>query len=253
MSKETRKYLISFTCAAAGMLIWVLCKLIVSWVVPPAYPEYYTFWDAGDTVWTIAFAVGGFLFGRFYSVILLSNKELSTFNSLGSYDISDKSLHIEVKSPAFKSFVAVAPVLLLDHTYNEPTLVYTGATVGGISMGGFHMEGGDYNAHVSRSGKFRLVHIHPISDTRTPIEKIVLPPHLVVEAKKDIVLQKFLEKDTLRLFYNVALDETMSELTKFAAASGDAAVALSAAQRAHIDKHLTKEDCNYIRDWLLCR
>lgn len=253
MSKQTRQILISFACAAAAVLIFVLCKYIVFWAVPPEYPEYYTFWDAGDTVWAIILAAGGFLLGRFYAVILLADKELSAFNSLGTYDASDKSLHILKRSDTFKSFVAVEPVRLLDHTYNEPTLVYTGATVGGVTMGGFHVEGGDYNAHVSRSGKFRLVHIHPIADTRSPIEKIVLPTHLVETAKQDSVLRQFLKGDTLLLFYDVPLDETMSELTKFAAASHDTTVALSAAQRAHTNKQLTKEDCNYIRDWLLYR
>ena len=156
----------------------------------------------------------------------------------------NQALTLQGRHPMLKYFLKVKPVVHKNYKYNDPKLVYTGATVGGITTGGFHVQGGDYTEQISNSGRYELI----FNKFLVP-EKIILSEELTAEAKTDHHLRKLLKGNELALLYDVPDDPYWISVA-MAAPSNNITVRHYAMQQAKLKKHLTKADCEYIKKWL---
>ena len=177
-------------------------------------------------------------------------KERENRYAFVSYDVSSKTLTILNRTPKLSRFISIKKVFIMDYEHIDPKLIYTGATVGGVTTGGFHVQKGGYKEHVSDSGKYQLIHKTPIYNQKHEVEKICLSKKLLSSAKSDSVICTFLVDNTLELRNNKKVDEAMAKLATDSLSSGNMSMAISAAQRATINSHLSKDDCVYIKRWL---
>lgn len=185
----------------------------------------------------IALILGALFFETFYG-----KKEKEKLAELAIY--KNQALTLQGRHPMLKYFLKVKPVVHKNYKYNDPKLVYTGATVGGITTGGFHVQGGDYTEQISNSGRYELI----FNKFLVP-EKIILSEELTAEAKTDHHLRKLLKGNELALLYDVPDDPYWISVA-MAAPSNNITVRHYAMQQAKLKKHLTKADCEYIKKWL---
>ena len=93
---------------------------------------------------------------------------------------------------------------MTDHNlkYHEAQYVYTGATVGGITTGGIHKTGDYHTIESTSTGKYEICYKDRDilnNDQLYPIKRIKLTNEMVEKAKKDKLLNSFLNDNTLVL------------------------------------------------------
>ena len=98
-------------------------------------------------------------------------------------------------------------------TYHPEKTIYTGATVGGVHMGGFHTEEAYMHMQGRDNGKGYVKYKTGFGNEEIRIEEVVLTDELLNEAKKISALAPLLEGDTLRLIQPY----TMQHLNTFKA------------------------------------
>jgi len=137
--------------------------------------------------------------------------------------------------------------------YNPSKMVYTGATVGGVTTGGIHTTeahlstkvGGDSGkCHIIAKGKDKKI---------VEVKNIELSKELLSEAKKDKAISKFIVGDKLVLRYNTPdtkLTREENEILKRAIETFDTALQDNITQRAFIASMPTKEDCLAVKKWV---
>lgn len=254
MSKESYKTISYLLAGGIGLVVGLIGVWIIDLVMSIKFRNTYIAGIDGGDVFLVLFCVVvcALIFGPYFYNKFYGDKHTTELRTVAKYDYTSKILEITKKSPELSDIIKIQEYLFSDLSYNDPTLVYTGATVGGVSMGGFHVEGGDYDQKLSRSGRYQLIYREPIAKTDFVIHGIKLPKALVSTAASNAVISKYLNGDTIVPFYKSKMDESMAKLARDSVASGDMAKALTAAQRANIEKFLTKEDCTYIKQWLCC-
>lgn len=162
---------------------------------------------------------------------------------------------VDSKDGAF--YFNVPSILIEQHVddyykYNEPTLVYTGATVGGVTTGGFHVEGGDYSTKKHFTGKY--YHYFSLGGEHVLISHIYCNTSVWEKAKKDIVTKNFIYgKNDYIYLAHVLSSEQQKHLAR-AASTGDASLDGSFARAqlfAQESVYLTREECDEIKNWIL--
>ena len=138
---------------------------------------------------------------------------------------------------------------IINYKYVDPKLVYTGATVGGVSMGGFHIVEGGYRDQILQTDTYQLIYKDPITERDYPVEWIDLSTDCLNAAKKDPKISKLVFRNSICL--TGANDGTWSKLTKDGVLDQDLAKANYGAQQAALSKYqLSQEDLWYIKRWL---
>lgn len=156
---------------------------------------------------------------------------------------------------AFSSSVfRIQRVHKVHYDFEPSKLVYTGATVGGITTGGLHTTQAHYKeVSEGTSGKAMLIAKFSDGETET-IEIIHLANEkLVAEAANDPRVSRFLKGNDLVLKYS----DEKSELTddekyvlKKAIAENNTAMQRYITQRAFLATQLTTEECKNIKRWI---
>lgn len=137
--------------------------------------------------------------------------------------------------------------------YNPSKMVYTGATVGGVTTGGIHTTEAYLSTQAGpNSGRY---HIYAKGHGRKviSIQKIELSKDLLKEAKECKEISKFIVGNELVLKYNTPdtkLTREEQEILKKAIDTFDVALQENITQRAFIASMLTKEDCMAIKKWV---
>ena len=94
------------------------------------------------------------------------------------------TLYIKKHGKIFRKLLIAKPVEYV-HTKKEPDkLVYTSATVGGITTGGFHVQSGNTSYYTSNSGKFAVAYCPNNSVHGSPAIEIFLSEQIYNAAKK---------------------------------------------------------------------
>ncbi len=162
---------------------------------------------------------------------------------------------VDSKNGAF--YFNVPSVFIQQHVddyykYNEPTLVYTGATVGGVTTGGFHVEGGDYSTKKLFTGKY--FHSFSVGGEQVLISHIYCDTSVWEKAKKDTATKNFIYNDNNCIYLAHELSSEHQKQLAWAASTGDASLdgAFARAQLfARESVYLTREECDEIKDWIL--
>ena len=166
-----------------------------------------------------------------------------------SFNSNSNTLEIERRGRYLKDLLKVGSAKITNYKYVDPKLVYTGATVGGVSMGGFHVEEGGYRDEVLQTDTYQLIYKDPWTELNYPVEWIDLSADCLNAAKKDPKISKLVFRNSICL--TGASDSTWSKLTKDGVLSQDLAKANYGAQQAALSKYqLSQEDLWYIRRWL---
>lgn len=144
-----------------------------------------------------------------------------------------------------------------EYTYNEERLVYTSATVGFVTTGGFHKEGGDYSSHRSYTGKYGITEFDSIDNDYKKLlilNEVYLNSSLTKKAQNSNIKKYITEDNHLYLLH------TMSQLTRETLNYASSAVSgnysqygayISLQNKAKSEMALTKAECEEIKNWLL--
>ena len=141
------------------------------------------------------------------------------------------------------------------YKYNEEKLVYTGATVGGITMGGFHVEGGDYSKQKYFTGKYGLSRKCYINGEAKVlvIDEIYLNSDLLEKAK-DSHMKQYIDGKSNHILLCHKLSKETSRNLNAATLLGDASLDGAYNKMMSVARNemsLTKEECIEIKTWLL--
>lgn len=172
------------------------------------------------------------------------------------YEAYEKKLVVQERNGLIKRLLVVEEHINYSLKYNDPTLVYTGATVGGVHTGGFHVEGGDYSlSSAKKTGKFYLAYQDKDLDIWGAIEKIELTPSLAKEAAQNRYLKGFLRNNMLVLSHEVQCKDSTAEynaaVLKKSLQSGDLLSAMGKLDKSAVyESCLTEWECRKVLDWL---
>ena len=135
--------------------------------------------------------------------------------------------------------------------YHPSEIVYTGATVGGVHVGGFHDEGNYYSVNGNSTNKYRLEYYGDgvTNEDFAPIDIIRLSPVCLAEAKQNKFISQFVDEDgDLALEHRIPKKKNAS--VEAAIRAGNADLAMNLAKDGYYATKLTKEECEGIKAWL---
>lgn len=143
--------------------------------------------------------------------------------------------------------------------YNPSKTIYTSATVGGVTTGGFHQTQATISSvGAGGSGGYYLQAKAPkkdevLEDEYLMLKSIRLSANLVDEAKKDKRVSHLLQGNELvlrRKNKDTELTPEEKEILARAIRAGDIATQENITERAFAAQFLTKEECNNVLEWL---
>lgn len=163
----------------------------------------------------------------------------------------DNTLHITRRGRYLNGLLHIGRAKITNYKRIDPKLVYTGATVGGVSMGGFHVEEGGYREQVLQTDTYQLYYNDPRTEKTYPIEWIELSEDCLKAAKNDPVIGKLVFRNSLCLTGGKENDSTWSKLMQDGVLSQDLTKANYGAQQANLQKYnLTQDTLWYVKSWL---
>jgi hypothetical protein len=171
------------------------------------------------------------------------------------YDLKTRTLTVLNRVSDNEAILKIEDVLHLNFKYSPAELVYTGATTGNVSMGGFHINEASMSASQGgKTGKFCIVYTGPESkDNHCKIDKIHLSNEQIKSAKSHYIVSRFLKDDTLVLEHKTYSHLTDSErrASLDAYISGRTDIFYGLNMKQYVDMQLTQEECQAIVSWLL--
>ena len=167
----------------------------------------------------MALALGIGIFYLFYTIQGEKSKEATAAANTGkkSFTYNNKShlLVLKNRAPILQSSLTVEAHHEVNITSVPDKLVYTGATVGGITTGGFHVQkGGNYLSLGRKTGEYYITYKYAESYEDGGIRKyrsdsisfIELSESDFALAEKDRILKQYIAspetKETFSRFYN---------------------------------------------------
>ena len=166
----------------------------------------------------------------------------------GTYNRQTKTLHLNSRCAASEKLIEIKEYKHTNFKYNPAELVYTGATVGGISMGGFHVNEAHYSASSSeKTGRYEL---HYKGKGHCPIEAIFC--HFNIG--NNSCVKKFKTSDNmLKLIHNEAtpkIDAAQKKLLLQATKNNDLTLMAGLTKDTMAAQKLTKKECENIKAWI---
>ena len=163
------------------------------------------------------------------------------------------SVSLLQRSSISASILKIDQIMKTHTQYHGPELVYTGATVGGIHTGGFHVN----KAHLTEkslggSGKYYL-YIHIDDYAQLAVVQIYLTEAMIEQARNDERVSKFLQGNKLCLWHSgndTQFTNTEKMMLNNAVNTNDYAAQLNFSQRASLAKQLTYDECIDVINWI---
>lgn len=157
------------------------------------------------------------------------------------------------RNAVISEVLKVESIQKVEYKYNPAKVTYTGATVGGVTTGGFHTTNASYSEiPTGNSGRAYIKAKYP---AKSPyLKEIILSTDELVEsAKNNATLAKFLKGNKLILKYEnekTKLTDSENYVLREAISKGDQGLQYGITQRAYLEQQLTISDCNQIISWL---
>ena len=181
----------------------------------------------------------------------LKYKERKEVNDLSkdsiSYNSHTDTLTIQKRDCNISKILEIVPYKRVKYGETPEKLVYTGATVGGVTTGGWHKTGGFYGQDVGKSGKVQLVYFKESENKMIPseVKKIVLSESVLKEAKSSSI-KEYLDGNTIVIMREPANTDAAVAAMKL----GHKDYAFNIMEDAKIAALPTYEKCRAIIDWL---
>lgn len=165
-----------------------------------------------------------------------------------------KKVNLFERCAANKKALRLHPVREVYDTDHPAELVYTGATVGGIHTGGFHVNEAYTSTSLGeKTGRYFLSAGSRGYDGTVEwfvCTEIELTKELAAEAEKHPVVKKFLKDSSLILKYDAKMSDLDQGTIKRLTDRGDTTMARNVAMHAAIACYLKKEDIQAIYNWI---
>lgn len=162
-----------------------------------------------------------------------------------TYESADKTLRLHKKGSFLKESVTMKRYIRTNATYKPAEIVYTGATVGGITTGGIHVNEAHYETSGTRTDKFGLYF------NNCQVKRIVCD----FEIKDHPAINKFkTDKNTLVLTYEGAKEEMgglSKEMYKKAVVKGDLGMQYHLLNNQIEESMLSHNDCKNVLKWIV--
>lgn len=167
-----------------------------------------------------------------------------------SYD--KKSIIVSKRNAVFLKYITLVRYSYTQTKFHDAELVYTGATVGGVHTGGFHV-----NPATQTKGdrvmtdKYDL-YLYPYEIYLNTIE---LESDALIDAQKDLFISQFLQGNKLVLSHKNNMTSLEGSIVRDSMTNPNASIQLKTAgdffaKKRYAETKLTKDECKKIRDWL---
>ena len=170
-----------------------------------------------------------------------------------SFDEKEKTLTLyKSNTKLLQREIAIVPHYEFTFKFNPAELVYTGATVGGITTGGFHVNQASYSpASSKKSGKYELTPVF----SEEMIRIIILPEELHAAAETDPVVGQFYRNGRLILEHtgpDTKLTPNEDAVAHRAVENHRDDILIAITNLATTAKRLTLNECNAVKNFI-CR
>ena len=166
------------------------------------------------------------------------------------YNSDTKTLTVYAIKPRNKSCIKIEALKDYKLEYHPSETVYTGATVGGVHMGGFHQTEDYYTAKTWGTGKAELIYNSAFDQSNTgPIKEIEFSDKLMETLYFPYEIEQFKVNNRLLLSHHENSD-LYTEDIESSINRGDGSTAFLLLKQAAIDKQLTRSECIAIRNFL---
>lgn len=192
----------------------------------------------------VVFAVGKTIVGR------IQGKKADEQSKHYTYSEEDKTMTLFQRSKISYSALHWDPLYEHDLKYNPSKTIYTGATSGGITMGGFHTTEAYYQERpTKKSGRY--IAFMPFTDgTRIYIKEIILVGKVLDEAKSNPEIRKFLKGDRLVLLNQNPKSNLDGKLSASDIANGGNVVQYAYMDSLKANVGITLAEAEIINNWL---
>ena len=147
-----------------------------------------------------------------------------------TYSEEDKTMTLYQRSKISYAAVHWDPLYEHDLKYNPSKTIYTGATSGGITMGGFHTTEAYYQERPAKKSGRYIAYLKFHNGDRIYIKEIILVGKVLEEARKNSKISKFLKGDRLVLLNQNAKSKLDGKLSASEIANGGTVI-----QHAYMD------------------
>lgn len=210
----------------------------------------------------VEFWVSASLAFALFILILIANlgvkhfeKEYNKSKEYMSYDDKSGQLTIMKRGEINRGRLHIEPMRNYQTKYNPEKYVYTGATVGGVTMGGIHKKDAYYSiASMNKTGRYSIEYLD--WGTGSLVKKLVggsiqLTDELFEEAKKSIVMSLYLDNDkkTIELMNKIELSELAKAALKNQQKLGLYGT-MNIINTETANAWPTKEKCAFIINWI---
>ena len=165
-----------------------------------------------------------------------------------SYIESTSTLKLYKCVPSNGSEVKIHKIYNAYLQYHPEEYVYTGASSGGIHMGGIQKFEAYNTVNGVDSGKYRLEYRYPDDNVWHIVRKIELDESLIESAKMNPNISKYMDKNGVLILQNEVTKQIRNEIGE-AFKTGNMLLIQKAGNKAA----LTKEECQKILDWICDR
>lgn len=167
------------------------------------------------------------------------SQEIIQIKNSFSYDRNSHLLILKSRSPNVQNVIKAEASHDINFTSIPDKLVYTGATVGGVSTGGFHVQkGGNYVSLGAKTGRYYLSYKYAEAFNGKHLSDIVSCVELT---DSDFTLAK--NNNVLKQY--IASPETKKRLSDFHSSS-----LLANCKHLLFLNNLSKSDAEYIVKWM---
>lgn len=162
------------------------------------------------------------------------------------YTFKDKTLHLHKRDSSLKELIKMKRYVETTAVYKPAEIVYTSATVGGITTGGVHVNEAHYDYYSSKTNedKFGLYY------NDRPIEKIVcdfdIEDHPAINQFK-------VNKNTIVISYHKSkkeMDTLGKMMYKNAVSTGDQGMQCHILNKKIMEDKISRNDCKNIIKWI---
>lgn len=167
-----------------------------------------------------------------------------------TYNKEDNTMTLFQRSKISYAAVHWDPLYEHDLKYNPSKTIYTGATSGGITMGGFHTTEAYYQERTTKKSGRYIAYLSFHDGSRIYIKEIILVDKVLEEAKSNPKIRKFLKGDRLVLLNQNAESKLDGKLSASEIANGGTVI-----QHAYMDSlkanvGITLWEAQIINEWL---
>jgi len=163
-------------------------------------------------------------------------------------DLYGDSLWITKRNPYFAKIIKIIPHKMNITAYKPESYVYTGATVGGITTGGFHKEGGyNYIASTIKTEKCALVFGRKKG---VEIKSIYLTPELAKEARKSFTIKDYVTDSNYIMVENEIEISDYEKKLFFESAKANSPSHYNIASRHAYERAPDRAKCEAILEWI---